>query len=82
MYEGWPAQDVFGFYRGLRWVQIALALLTAFGLFAALGGIATGDLRRETAGRVGVGTAGGRGLAGRTPPKRHELPLRLSASTG
>ena len=41
--------DVFGLWRLMRVVQIALALVAAFGLLAGLAGMATGRLQRGPA---------------------------------
>jgi hypothetical protein len=50
--------DMFDLHRALlRWVQIVLGLLTAFGLLVGLAGLATGRLHREPPARDGHSTA-------------------------
>jgi hypothetical protein len=69
--------DVFGLWRLMRWVQVALGLLAAFGLLAGLGGIATGKLHRAPPLRGAQEPAGARAAAPRAPGQLRPLPTRL-----
>lgn len=63
--------DVFGIRRSMRWVQIAFALLVAFGLIAGLAGMATGRVHREPVARDARPVTGTRRAVRDVPSNLH-----------